>query len=73
MNFQSLLESDAGLIRLRSWVDPGLDLAHKLLGTPSSLTQADPVNAIDLDPDCADVPTSPTDIPLLCVSLGRLV
>jgi hypothetical protein len=73
VNFQSLLKRDASFVGLRGWVDPRLDLAHKLFGAPSGLAQSDPVNSIDLDPDRADVPTIPTDIALHCISLGRLV
>jgi hypothetical protein len=54
VNFQSLPKCYAGFIRLRCWVDSGLDLAHELSGSPSGLAQANAVDSIDLDPDGAD-------------------
>jgi len=73
VNLQSLLKRDAGFVWLRGGVDPGLDLAHEFFSAPSGLAQANAVNSIDLDPDCADVPTIPTDVALHRICLGRLV
>jgi hypothetical protein len=73
VNIQRLLKCYAGFVGLRGGIDPGLNLTHKLLGAPSSLAQADPVNPIDLDPDRADVPAIPTDITMHRIGVGRLV
>jgi hypothetical protein len=70
MFVERLKKRDAGLPRLRSRIDAGLDLRHDRPRAVAGLAQADAVHAVDLHPHGPDVTTVPSHVALHRVGLG---